>query len=79
MAIASKLESDIGDLEHRELEHIVAGLAREFADVVTPEQVSTLVSAATASLDDAAVRRFVPILVRRRVADQLRRRRSVID
>ena len=76
MVIAAKLESGIDELEHRELQHIAASLTRAFADVATPEQVSALVGAATAELDDAAVRRFIQILVRRRVADQLRRRRS---
>lgn len=60
------------DDERRQLEHARRALLTEFAGTRDPQLVERSFSTIVRQFDDAPIRSFVPVLVRRAVRQQLR-------
>lgn len=59
----SEINPDLQDVAHR--------IHEEFADRLDPHKVDECLTRVAATFDDAKVRSFVPLLVRRYVTDEL--------
>lgn len=59
------------DDEQRQLESVKREFLREYADRLSPEDVTTRFDAIVAGFEGAPVRTFVPVLARRMLRQQL--------
>jgi hypothetical protein len=62
----SEINADLQDVAHQ--------IRKEFADRLDPHEVDECLTRVAARFDDAKVRSFVPLLVRRYVSDELHER-----
>ena len=60
------------DEEHRQLEHVRAELVREFAGLLSAEDVEWRFRRIVGDFDGAPVRTFVPVLAHKRAREVMR-------
>ena len=73
MTRSSALDAQPGQPEvHADLQDVAHQVREEFADRLDPRQVDECLGRVAARFDNATIRSFVPLLVRRYVREELR-------